>query len=69
MKQDKKKVNKVLNKRCPDCGAKELVITTESKNINGVEYSEKFIECNNCGYTEKVRQSPKRCKEIYNPHF
>jgi len=54
---NKKKVQKRLQKKCPECfGTLEIIVRV--KNDNGVTYSASYEECEDCGY----------CKEIKNKH-
>lgn len=63
----KRKFQKKLGKKCPECdGTLELV--SRITNDNGVEYSEQYVECE-CGYSEKLKVSTKRCKDNYNPKY
>jgi uncharacterized protein with PIN domain len=64
---DKRKVQKKLGKRCPECdGVLELV--SKITKDDGVEYSEQYEECD-CGYSERLKVSTKRCKDNYNPKY
>ena len=56
---DKKKILKKLGKKCPECeGVLSVVIRT--KENDGVEYSEKRIECLDCDYHEKISNKHKK---------
>ena len=58
MSMDKKKIQKTLNKKCPDCyGKLELVIRTQ--NLGGVSYSISYEECSDCGYQKKINNFQK----------
>jgi C4-type Zn-finger protein len=62
---DKKKVQKTLNKKCPDCDG-QLEIIVCDKNNNGVIYSENYEECSDCGYRKKVNNRKNKV-ERYEP--
>jgi uncharacterized protein with PIN domain len=62
------KKQKRLSKRCPECGG-ILESVSHVHTDNGVEYSEEYIECSECGYSEKMKLSPKRYKDYYNPKW
>jgi hypothetical protein len=48
----KKKINKILKRKCPECGGKlQSVSCMEDKN--GVEFTKVIIECDTCDYYEK----------------
>ena len=50
---DKKKIQKTLRRKCPDCsGILELVIRTLKDG--GVSYSASYEECSECGYQKKI---------------
>jgi uncharacterized protein with PIN domain len=51
-----KKKNKRLGKKCPLCEG-ILEIVTRSENKQGVLYSEKYIECLECDYKEKIKNN------------
>jgi uncharacterized protein with PIN domain len=65
---EKFKKQKRLSKRCPDCGG-ILESVSHTHADDGVEYSEEYIECSECGYSEKMKSSPKRYKDYYNPKW
>jgi len=65
---DKLKKQKRLSKSCPECGG-VLESISHIRCDDGVEYSEESIECSDCGYTERMKSSPKRCKDFYNPKW
>ncbi len=65
---DHTKKQKRLSQRCPECGG-VLESFSKTHDDNGVAYEEQVIECSDCDYTEKVKVSPKRCKDLYNPKW
>ena len=66
---EKRKRGKVIDKCCPDCGCTSLMEVLENFNKNSVIYTDKYIECSECGYKEKIKISPKHYKDLYNPHY
>ena len=51
--ENKKKVQKKLKGRCPECyGELELIIRIKIRN--GITYNELFKECIDCGYSEEM---------------
>jgi len=50
---DKKKVQKTLRKRCPDCYGKLELVTHIQKN-GGMSFDIVYEECSECGYQKKV---------------
>jgi len=60
---NKKKVQKKLSKKCPDCyGDLELVIHTTE--YDGVSYCDTYEECLECGYQKKVVNKHNRNEKI-----
>jgi uncharacterized Zn finger protein len=51
---NKKKIQKELNKKCPDCsGNLELVI--KIKKDGYISYSTSYEECTECGYQKEIK--------------
>lgn len=55
---DKKKIQKVLSKKCPECGAR-LTVIEEKEIIFGISYSTHMVECPMCGYDDVYRDGKK----------
>lgn len=50
---NKKKVQKTLKRKCPDCDSRlELIIRIQKDD--GVSYSASYEECSECGYQKKI---------------
>jgi len=60
--KNKKKIAKFFGRPCPDCEGK-LIKVVHKNNLKGVVISETFIECMECGYSEKLDVSKKESKE------
>jgi C4-type Zn-finger protein len=60
--KNKNKIQKFLNRPCPDCEG-NLVKITHQENRFGVIINETYIECLECGYSEKLDVSKKGSKE------
>lgn len=52
----RKKFHKRSNRPCPECGSL-LVEVSHIVDNGGVEYSERFIECDECGYSQKIKNN------------
>jgi Zn ribbon nucleic-acid-binding protein len=66
---EKKKFQKRVDTKCPDCDFTDsMEMVNHIEIIDGVEYSESYLECNRCGYTEKMHKSLKKCRDplLYN---
>jgi uncharacterized Zn finger protein len=62
-KKNKKKMNKILGGKCPECG--NMMASVESVNIkDGVKYYTKTIECIECGYVKPYRNKKNNKKFI-----
>jgi ribosomal protein S27AE len=59
----KKKFQRKLKKRCPDCES-ELFLTTHIEEDNGVSYMDSYEECEECGYIEKISNKRNRNNKI-----
>jgi hypothetical protein len=64
-----KKSMKRFGRSCPDCETGYLVEVIHKENISGVIYEEKYLECTECSYEQKIRISEKRYKDLFNPKF
>jgi C4-type Zn-finger protein len=62
---DKKKVQKTLNKKCPDCEG-QLEIIVHDKDDGGITYFENWEECSDCGYRKRVNNRKNKV-ERYEP--
>jgi hypothetical protein len=60
---------KKFGRICPDCGSPTLEEVTRKENIGGVIYEEKYIECGECEFEQKMHVSEKRYKDLFNPKF
>jgi uncharacterized metal-binding protein (TIGR02443 family) len=61
---EKKKFQKRVNTKCPDCDSTDSMELFEHiEIIDGVEYSESYLECSECGYNEKKHKSQKKYKD------
>ena len=58
-KKNKNKIEKSLNKPCPDCGDGKLSKVVHKMVKDGVSFSEEYVECPECGYCEKLRLAKK----------
>jgi len=47
---------KNLDKRCPDCDERTLILIMRSKERNNVIYSEKYIYCETCEWEKPYRE-------------
>jgi len=54
---------KKRSRLCPHCGEGVLDTISRRHKINGVIYSEKFIECSECDYSEGIKQYKDRRKD------
>ena len=60
----KKKNNRYMSKICPECGGR-VNLFEQSDFRGGVKYSEKIIECLECGWTESlVNKRDRRKKDL-----
>lgn len=64
-KQDARKIQKKVNKSCPECGEKHLVITERHTTANGVIYFDKYYEClaSGCDFIELIKDKKKYSKK------
>jgi hypothetical protein len=69
MSDKKRKMQRRLGRKCPECGG-ELDFVALNTIKDGVLYSEKIIECQDCDYLEKYHISNKKYKdELFNPKW
>jgi Zn ribbon nucleic-acid-binding protein len=58
---EKKKFQKRVDKKCPDCDSiNSMELFEHIETIDGVEYTESYLECKECGYSEKQHKSQKK---------
>jgi ssDNA-binding Zn-finger/Zn-ribbon topoisomerase 1 len=50
---DKKKIQKILKRKCPDCG-EQLELVRRVQKDGGVSYSASYEECVDCDYQKKI---------------
>jgi C4-type Zn-finger protein len=55
----KEKFRKILSKECPECGGR-LKLVDISDDKGDVSYTETFIECEDCDYTEELNNKRNR---------
>lgn len=55
---NKKRIQKILSKKCPECGAR-LTVIEETEIVDGISYSIPMIECFNCGYGDLYKNNKK----------
>ena len=67
--KSKNKSKNCFGKLCPECGEFSLVPADRKVKKDGVEYTKKIMECEECGFTEEFHISPKRFKDVFNPHW
>ena len=60
---NKRKFQRALSKRCPECGAK-LKMFTHIQIQKGVSYSEEYEECDECEYLEKINNKHNRTEQM-----
>jgi uncharacterized protein with PIN domain len=65
---DHKKKQKMISKRCPECGG-QLETAMKTHEDDGVIYEDQYIECMECDYSYKIKVSPKRYKDNPNPKW
>jgi Zn ribbon nucleic-acid-binding protein len=65
---DRIKKQRKLSRSCPECEG-ELDIISKTHEDDGVDYTEQYVLCSECGYSEKLKVSPKRCKDYQNPKW
>lgn len=56
-------------KVCPECGEFSLILVQQKTEKDGVEYTKKIMECDECGFVDDYHVSPKRFKDVFNPHW
>ena len=65
----KKKKQRRLGRKCPECDGNLFFVSIETFQ-DGVKYSEKIIQCSECGYYENFHVSNKKQKgEPFNPKW
>ncbi len=69
MSSGTRKSMKKFGRKCPDCGYGFLMEVVHKENVGGVIYEEKYLECTECQYEQKLRISEKRYKDLFNPKF
>lgn len=57
----KRSVHKRNSRPCPECNS-VLYEVYRTTNNDGVQYHEKFIECQECGFEEKIKDKHSRYK-------
>jgi C4-type Zn-finger protein len=62
---NKKKFQRILEKSCPECEGFLSLVSRANVMEDGVEFSEQYIECDECGYSEKIKISHRK-PDIYN---
>jgi uncharacterized Zn finger protein len=60
---DRIKKQRKLSRACPECEG-ELEVISKTHNDNGVDYTDQYVQCTECGYNEKLKI---RYKDQYNP--
>lgn len=53
---------KNLGKMCPECEEGYLFTVNKSEQHNGKIFQNKYIECNNCNYYEKITDKRNKIK-------
>ncbi len=67
--KSKNRTKNGLGKICPECGELSLIQSNIKQKREGVEYNKKIWECKECGFIKDYHISPKRYKEVFNPHW
>jgi len=65
MKDKASKTLKKINKRCPDCDSFALFLIAETKKVNGILRTEKYIICRECEYKTLFKEK----KNFRKPEF
>lgn len=56
MKNNATKILKKIERECPDCGERGLNLISKKNIVNGVDYYEKLILCQICGYSTPFKE-------------
>ena len=51
-----RKIQRRIEKRCPDCGG-QLEIVNYPETIDGVVYDKNFLECLDCGGRDELKKN------------
>ena len=58
----KQKIQKLEEKKCPECDEYSLIIIRKKHDINGVIYEDAYDFCESC-YYEKIRKHRNKYKD------
>jgi DNA-directed RNA polymerase subunit M/transcription elongation factor TFIIS len=61
-----RKVQKRLNKRCPECSDVLEIVSYTEKNEN-VQFTKRYRECHSCGYKEEIRNKADHKRDDFEP--